>query len=997
MQGATFERRIQRALERRIRPRIHSGRRACTVASFTPVAPVDSAEALSAAYVPIVPGTAWGAPWSTTWFRISADVPREWHGRRLETLVDLGFTGASPGFQAEALAYDESGALIKGVFPHNSWLPVEAIGASWTCFVEAVAMPTIAIWPPTAHLGDPATYGSSPLYMLGAVELALVDEDALALAMDVEVLYGVMAELDDADPRRGEILSALSRSVDVLDREETLASARAELAPALAAPARRLAPRVSAIGHAHIDSAWLWPARETRRKCVRTFVSVCALADDYPELVFACPQAQQWAWIKASHPDLFARMKALVARGQIVPVGGMWIEPDTNLTGGESLVRQLVLGKEFFGRELGVETTEVWLPDCFGYSAALPQLIRLSGSTRFVTQKLSWNDTNRFPLHTFWWEGIDGSVVFSHMPPVDTYNAQLTPAELAFTVRHVGDQPPPPVSLVPFGYGDGGGGPTREMLERARRLSDLDGAPQVTVESPTAFFDRAELEWSDAPVWTGELYLERHRGTYTNQARLKRGNRRCEHLAREAELWAAHATLVTGEEYQHEELEQIWQQLLFNQFHDVLPGSSIAMVNDEAVASYASLAERLEGIIERATAALAGEGERELTFNAAPHDRAGIPSLGAAPARPTVGSVRLETGLVNVLDNGLLRVSVDASGRIASLYDAVAGRELVPPGQHAGALQLHPDHPNDYDGWDIDLFYRDNVYNLVVPTRIAPADSEPGEAALEVEHVVGSTRITQTFRLAVGERALVIDTEVEWQEAHSLLKLAFPLDVHADSTAAEIQFGHVRRPLNTNTSWDQARFEFVAHRFLHVGEPDYGVAIVNDGSYGHDAVSQPLAAGGRGVTARLSLVRGATFPDPRADAGLHRFRCAVVAGASLADAVREGYRLNLPLRTIRGARGLEPLITLDSSSVVVETVKLAQDRSGDLIVRCYESLGVRASTSLRFAVPAEEVIVTDLLERPLGTPLRLSGGAVELELRPFQILTLRVMTGNRGT
>jgi alpha-mannosidase len=958
------EKRIERALVRRIRPSIHRDRWQCRVAAK-----------FGESYEPVEPGFRWGSPWSTTWFRISADVPGDWRGR-VEVIADLGFDDTTPGFQAEGLAYDASGTPIKGIFPRNAWIPVDGDG-EWTCTVEAVAIPRLHEWPQTSQLGDRATHGSEPLYVLGPVELVLVDEQARALAADIEVLAGVMAQLAPADPRRAELLASLERAVDLLDGGDDLQVVREELAAALAAPARRLAPLVSAVGHAHIDLAWLWPASEAKRKSFRTLETVCSLAGDHPELVFACSQAQLWAWVKEERPALFERMKALVARGQIVPVGGMWVEADTNLSGGEALARQLVLGKEFFLRELGIETTEVWLPDCFGYSAALPQLIRLAGSTRFLTQKPSWNDTNRFPFHTFWWEGLDGSTVFTHLPPVDTYNAQLTPAELAFSVRDVGEQPPPTVSLVPFGFGDGGGGPTREMLERARRLADLDGAPRVALEAPAAYFERAEAEYADAPVWTGEIYLERHRGTYTNQVEIKQGNRRCEHLLREAELWAAQATLTAGVPYPYDELDAIWPDVLFNQFHDVLPGSSIAMANDDAVASYRVVGERLDALIAASLSVLAGEGDEEIAFNATPHVWHGVPALGGGRAAPeaTTGS----------LDNGLLRVRVDETGRVSSLFDVVAGRELIVPGEYAAALQLHPDHPNDFDGWDLEPFYRNTVVELDEPTAI---DDTGG--AIRVRHAIGDTRVVQTLRLLPAEPVLVVETEVDWHEAHRLLKLAFPLDVHADSTSAEMQFGHVRRPLQTNTSWDRARFEFVAHRFLHVGEHGYGVAIVNDGIYGHNAVARSKAGGGRSVLARLSLIRGATFPDGRAEAGLHRFRCALVPGATLADAVREGYRFNLPLRRVRGAHGSGPLVAVDGGSVVVEAVKLAQDRSGDLVVRCYESLGARTRATLRVGVPTDRVAVTDLLERPVGDPLEVNEGRIDLELRPFQILTLRV-------
>jgi len=543
--------RARHALGARLRPRLRDQQVECAMAAYFSGEQVAAREALEATYVPVRAGDPWGPPWSTTWFRVTGEVPAGWAGSRVEALIDLGFNDRNPGFQAEGLAFSPAGEPVKGVMPRNNWVPVKSDKAgAWSCYVEAVAMPGIMgrrgpdrEFTPTP-LGDKSTAGDKPLYIVGGANLVLVDEAALGLAYDFEVLIGVAEQLGVNDARHHEIVRALERALDIYDIDGTPGPVRDALKGVLSAPAARTAHRVSAVGHAHIDSAWLWPIRETVRKCARTFANVAALGEQYPELVFACSQAQQWWWAKQHYPAIFERMKAQVKKGQVVPVGGMWVESDTNVTGAESLVRQLVFGKRFFLSELGVETDEVWLPDCFGYSAALPQLIALSGSHYFLTQKISWNDTNRFPHHTFWWEGLDGTRVFTHFPPVDTYNARLEPSELAHAADNFSEVGFASRSLVPFGYGDGGGGPTREMMERARRLADLDGAPRVTVEAPAKFFEAAQAEYPNAPVWTGELYLELHRGTLTSQVGIKQGNRRSEHLVREAELWSTTAATL---------------------------------------------------------------------------------------------------------------------------------------------------------------------------------------------------------------------------------------------------------------------------------------------------------------------------------------------------------------------------------------------------------------------------------------------------------------------
>lgn len=546
------EGRLERALHQFVRPAQYAARTPLTVSVWhVPGEPVPVTEALGADFAPFTAGTEWGKPWSTSWFRLRGAVPGEWSGRRVEVVVDPGFTGQGPGFQAEGMLYDHLGVPLKGVHPRNRHLTLAhpaAGGEPVDLLLEAAANPAILEhgFAPTP-LGDVLTSGDRPLYRFASADLAVLDEEVWHLVLDIEVLSELMHELPDDRSRRHEILRALESMLDALDLHDvsgTAAAGRAALAEVLTRPASASAHRISAAGHAHIDSAWLWPLRETVRKASRTFANVTALARDYPELVFACSQAQQYAWVKEHQPHIWERIKEAVAAGQWAPVGSMWVESDANMPGGEALVRQLVHGKRFFEEELGVETEEIWLPDSFGYTAAFPQLAKLAGVKWFLTQKLSWNQHNKMPHHTFWWEGIDGTRVFTHFPPVDTYNAQLHARQLAHAEKNFADKGRATRSLVPFGWGDGGGGPTREMLERARRLRDLEGSPRVTVEKPSAFFAAAEEEYGErAPVWSGELYLELHRATYTTQAKTKQGNRRSEHLLREAELWATAAAL----------------------------------------------------------------------------------------------------------------------------------------------------------------------------------------------------------------------------------------------------------------------------------------------------------------------------------------------------------------------------------------------------------------------------------------------------------------------
>jgi alpha-mannosidase len=1017
------EQRLERVLRERIRPAVYGAAVPLQVAAWhVPGEPVPPAEGLAAEYQPFEVGTAWGPPWGTTWFSCRGQVPAEWAGRDVAAVIDLGFGSGGPGFAAEGLIYLPNGCPVRGLHRQQSAVRLDKLAPSAGAvrfFVEAAANPHISR--PFTPLGDMPTAGGEPLYRLQRADLAVFHADVWELVQDLEVLSQLMYELPVEGPRRWEILRAIEQALDALSLDDVpgaAAAARGELAPALAAPAHASAHLVSAAGHAHIDSAWLWPLRETVRKVARTATNVTALMDDHPEFVFVMSQAQQLAWIKEHRPEVFARVAEKVAAGQFVPVGGMWVEADTNMPGGEAMARQFVHGKRFFLEEFGIETEEVWLPDSFGYSGALPQLVRLSGSRWFLTQKISWSKTNKFPHHTFDWEGIDGTRVFTHFPPVDTYNAELSGREMARAVRNFREKGRARRSLVPFGYGDGGGGPTEEMLARARRLGNLDGSARVRIEKPADFFAQAQAEYPDPPVWVGELYLELHRGTYTSQAKTKQGNRRSEHLLREAELWAATAAVLTGHQYPYQQLDQLWKTVLLHQFHDILPGSSIAWVHRQARATYAAVAGELEKLIADALQALTGpptaSGEPPsglrpsgaspgpdggIVFNAAPFERDGVPAMAAGrPATPPAAvDARHRPGGGFGLDNGLLRVVIDERGLVTSVTDLAAGREALAPGASANLLQLHPDLPNEWDAWDVDRFYRNTVTDLtdVTELELVKAEDPAAAATVRVTRAFGGSLVTQLVTLRAGVKRLDFETEVDWHEREKFLKVAFPVDVRADRSAAETQFGHVFRPTHCNTSWEAAKFEICAHRFLHVGEVGWGAALVNDSTYGHDVTSAVRADGGTTTTVRLSLLRAPRYPDPDTDQGVHTLRYAFVPGAGIADAVREGYLINLPERRIRGAASasVPALVAVDNQAVVTEAVKLADDQSGDVVVRLYESRGGRASARLTAGFAVGAATPTDLLERPLPAagPLPVaSRSTVELSFRPFEIRTLRL-------
>lgn len=1004
-----------------------------------PGEPVPVSAALGAAFRPAVRGTNWGRPWGTTWFRLTAEVPAEWAGRPVDAIVDLGFGRIGPGFVAEGMVWspgpDGMHVPERGLHPAaHSWRLTDAAagGEPVELLVEAASNPLIDHLRPDPN-SDRLSADRSPRYSIGAVELAAVEPDVTDLHVDLRVLWALAKELDADSTRAREIAVAIERALDALDPLDvagTAATARAALAPVLGRPAVASAHRITAAGHAHIDSAWLWPLRETRRKCARTFSNVLRLMESDPELIFVCSQAVQYEWMRESYPSIFEQIRDRVAEGRWVPVGGSWVEADGNLTGGESHVRQLLHGQRFFREHFGVTCSEVWIPDVFGYPASLPQIYRLAGAERFLTQKLSWNRTNRFPHHTFWWEGIDGSQVFTHFPPVETYNASVVPSEVLKAERGFEDKGVATRSFMPFGFGDGGGGPNRDMLGRFARMRDLEGLPRLEMGSPAQFFDAAIAEYPDAPVWFGELYFEMHRGTYTSQARTKAGNRRCEALLAEAELWSVAAFGASpADGYPADELDRIWKEVLLHQFHDILPGSSIGWVHREAEETYAALIAALEELIERALGELAPTGV--VLANAAPHDRdevvllddggalregqrlsdgrvavrAAVPATGFAPPTADVAApaVVSATSPGIVVDNGRLRVELDDSGCVRSLRDATVGRELVAAGGRGGLPQLHHDLPYEYDAWDIEEYYRRRVSDLDEPASIGVLDAGPLVARVAVRWEFRSSILTQTYELRAGSDQLDVDVELNWFERDHLLKLAWPLDLLCSEVTRHIQFGSIRTPIHTNTSWDHARFEVCAHHWISAAEGDFGAAILSDSRYGYDVTRTRGADGRPSTTMRLTAVKGARYPDPHADEGHHRFRYALRPhGPDLAAVARAGYALRHPLRlSMAGTRPVAPppVVTSDHPGVIAETVKGSEDRSGDVIVRVHEALGSRATATLSLGWEPRGVTVVDLLEQERdGVPdpgVALDGRRLNLTLGPFQIVTLRIGATDR--
>lgn len=982
-----------------------------------PGEPVPFAEVINRPFRPITLPQSWGPAWGTTWFHTMGHVPSEWRkrgklpaGASLELIVDLGFTHDRPGFQCEGLVFTAEGEVVSSLAPRRPQIELDPSTVNVDLYIEAAANPDVAsdfdFDAPPFHPGGRDDFGDR-LYTARSFEFGLRDIAVWELLQDMRALNGLMLELPAHSPRRHQLRAALVQAIEAFDPQNpngTAAAARAALKPALAAPAAASAHRIYATGNAHIDSAWLWPIRETIRKCARTFSGALALMEENSDYIFAVSSAQQLQWMKDFYPQIFEGIRERAKEGRFIPVGGMWIEPDMNLPSGESIARQFLQGKRFFLEEFGIETHEAWVPDTFGYSAALPQIIRAAGNEWFLTQKMSWNQTNRFPHNTFSWEGIDGSIILTHFPPAETYVGELSAADLARAERNHGEHSIASMSLIPFGFGDGGGGPTREMLAAAQRTANLEGSPKVQIASPQTFFEDLEGELADAPPlprWTGELYLELHRGTYTTQQPIKSGNRRSESFLRAAELWATTAAVYEGYEYPYEHLQDLWRRVLLNQFHDILPGSSITWVHREATEAYEQIIAELEQLIDAAVAAAVGEGREPLMVNASPFTQFGvapmaITSYGDKSVRTwhkaEVSLTELGDGWV--LENQHVTVEIDSRGLIVSLVDRATGREAIAPGGVAGLLQLHRDLPNAWNAWDLDFFYRESGVDIDSVAEIkAMITADNQRAFVSVHREFGDSKVTQQISLLGGSEGVELLTRVDWHERDHILKLSYDVDVLAEASEAETQFGHVKRPTHTNTSWDQARFEISAHRWIRVGEPGYGVSLANHTTYGHDVTRVHSADGAAFTRVRQSLLRGPGWPDPKSDIGEHYFRSFLRPNATVADAVRDGYALNDESHSVAGGHGVAPLVTSSNPMVVIEAVKLAEDRSGDVIVRLYEAEGARQSAVVSFGFDVAEVYETDLLERRVerAAVTDVSGNAVSLTLRPFKLVTLRVV------
>lgn len=889
-------------------------------------------------------------------------------------------------------------------------------------------------------------------YLLSSARLVGVDAAVEAAYYDFRVALESAAALPEGIVQEA-ILRAVKAALDGVDFRDKSSPAFRD---ALRAAREQLRTRLNEIdfgrcpgsiffaGHSHIDVAWLWPLRETMRKVGRTYATVAALMDEFPEYHFVCSQVPLYLYLKEHYPAIYERIKARVKEGRFEPVGGTWVENDTNVVSGESLVRQCLYGKRFFREEFGVDVRVGWLPDVFGYSWALPQVYKLAGIDYFMTAKVAWNEVNRIPHNTFWWEGIDGTRLFTQLVHNlgNMYNAQVQPAEMLRQWADYADKLDCPEVLCPYGFGDGGGGPTREMLEFLPRLASMPGLPSAVTGRVHDFFDRIRARCERLPIWNGELYFERHRGTYTTQAANKKNNRRCELLYRDVEMFSVVAALL-GRPYPAEEIRRNWQTILLNQFHDILPGSSIHAVYEDSAADYERVLSEGERLREEAVRHVEpfintteGVGMPVIVYNTLSWPRDGVvevplpegmqrvtvhhPDGGTAPAHVENGKLlflarrvpscgyavyHVEPGCTHTLKchfkyadgkatTPYYVVEFAEDGGIRRIYDLTRRREVLKPGCRGNVLQVFEDKPVRDEAWDIDLSYQDRMWEFRAEGPPRLVEQNPLRMVLEQTLHYGKSTVVQRIIFYEHDPCIDFVTRVDWQERKTMLKAAFPVAVRAPRATYEIAFGAIERPTHWNTSWDEARFEVSGHRWADLSEGDYGVAILNDCKYGWDIHEDVM---------RLTLLRSPESPDRQADLGLHEFTYVLLPhpGDWRERVIFAAHELNTPLlaRPAERHEGRLPkirsTISVDRAGVIVDTVKMAEDGNG-IIVRLYEALGCRGPVRITLTRPVAAAEECNLLEERIG-PVEFGGFNIQFEILPWQIRTFRIQPGESIT
>ncbi len=966
-------------------------------------------------FTPMPAGTAWGAKWEYGWFKGCVILPESSAGRRIVAVLDVG---------------DESVVWVNGReigaidFGHKE-ITLTQSGQPGEVF--DILLESYAGHGPREAGGGPVIFGKETVPEPGPTQAAIKDvsfgiwrEDVFQLAIDFITLLNSRDAMDQDSLRVAEIDRALMDASYVIDMElpepemlETVKAGRARLKPVLDCTNGSTAPIFYTFGHAHLDVEWLWPLAETERKMGRTVGTQLTLMEEYPEYKYLQSQPHIMRMLKERYPDVYERFKVAVESGNIIIEGGMWVEADTNITSGESLIRQFMHGKRFMQDEFGVDSRVLWLPDVFGYSGALPQIMTGCGIFGFTTSKIFWiySGGDPFPYNNFIWEGIDGTGIMAHL--YNGYGHFPTPSDMLEAWNKRNQRNDISSLMHPIGWGDGGGGASRAHLEFLRRAVNLEGLPKVRWAGPVEYFTDLQARGSLANRYVGELYFQNHRGTYTSQAKTKKGNRKSEFALREAEMWGVAAHALKGFEFGAQTLDEDWKLVLLHQFHDALPGSSIHRVYEEVERDHALVIAKARDLAAQAVSTLVEPSRPGATvFNSLSWPRKAMVDLPegvttSSPVQKIGDRALVEVNLpacgwavlpqadqndeitnrltlkatARSLENEFLRAEFNDLGEITSLLDKETGKEIA-----AGALnqfKLYKDVPSWFDAWDIDIQYQQSPVDLPTQASLTLIAAGPLVAQLKLGRALSEkSTLTQIISLRRNSRRIDFETTVDWQESHRLLKVAFPVTIHSDEAMHEIQFGHTHRPNHTSRPYDADRFEVSNHKWSALAEANRGVAVMNDCKYGLNVL---------GNTINLTLLKSALSPDMTADKGIQTFTYALYPwNGSLAESgvVKEAYDLNVPATVAKGSgNGSVSLFSLNADNVVIETVKPAEADSSKIVVRLYEAMHMATRCELKTSLPVKAAALTDMLENRLSN-LPVSNSCVMLTFHPFEIKTL---------
>ena len=968
-------------------------------------------------YKPITKGKSWGKEWDSAWFCLNGHIKKEWRGKKI--IADLDFSG-------EGLVYDPKGKEIQGITNASIWdqnfvrtrvlIPKTCIKNNEVeIWVETAANSLFGIFVDVDPEQDnPKRHGTFDA-KVQTIDIGIFREDIWHLYLDVRILLGLIEKLEKDSTQRLRIINSLNKAVIAFkDDKKDANSSRNILSAELNKRASSSELKVAAVGHAHIDTGWLWPVKETIRKCARTFTTQLDLIERYPDYVFGASMPQHYQFMKDFYPSIFKRIKAAVKKGQWELQGGMWVEADCNLISGESMVRQLLYGKIFFKKEFGVDVDNLWLPDVFGYSAALPQILKQAEIDYFLTQKISWNQFNDFPHQTFNWRGIDGTEILTHFPPENTYNSELDtkflmPAQKTFKEK---DKLNEFMSL--FGVGDGGGGPKPENIELGKRLKNLEGAPKVSFDHAKNFFRRLNRKKNQLETWVGELYLELHRGTLTTHGLVKKQNRKLENKLKAVEFLWSNCDLKS---YPHNDLDEAWKKLMINQFHDIIPGSSINLVYKNTHKEYEWIHKTCDKLLNKSASILFKKDKNSFTVvNSLSYPFKGVVKIPYKYKGYQIISddkISLATQQVNkdlvcfvdlepfsfktfskgqkeksktvnhpslVLENKYVKYEFHKDGTLKSAYDKELKLNFL--GSNGNVLSLYEDRPLNWDAWDIDFYYKDSLLETSKVERIEKVRAGVVNSSLNISYTIGNSTIKQHISLSNHSKRLDFNTSVDWKEKHKMLRVHFPTTITNEQATFDIQYGHVKRNTHKNTSWDKAKFEVVGHKYADLSNNDYGVALMNDCKYGYSIFDN---------TIDLNLLRSPNNPDADADIGYHEFVYSFYPHNKdliRSNVIEESTLLNHSPIVFEGYKNLSTSSTITYKGKGIEiTAFKKSEYKNEIIIRTVETLGRNSEGNIYLD---GEITETNLLEQKnINKPKRIKEKYF-LKLKPFEIKTFKI-------